>query len=279
VTALLDRVPGLGTAARRLRGRWRRVRVGRNLTRLVGTRHARSRTRIELDITWACNLRCANCNRSCTQAPTGEGMTLDQVRRFVDESIARGKRWERIRVLGGEPTLHPELDAILAELLRYRAHTGGVTLVEIATHGHGERVRAVLARLPPEVRVDDSGKTEVQPAFDAFNVAPADLPSYASADFRNGCAVTETCGIGLGPYGYYPCAVAAGIDRVVGLGLGRTALPLDADDLHAELAAFCRLCGHFRREHAAPVTEATRSPTWERAYARWRVARPRAPRY
>ena len=52
----------------------------------IGPRYRRSRTRVELDITWACNLRCFNCNRSCEQAPTGESMTLDQIRRFVDES-------------------------------------------------------------------------------------------------------------------------------------------------------------------------------------------------
>jgi hypothetical protein len=263
---------------RRWIGRVRHLRVGRLVTRVLGPRFRRSRRRIELDITWACNLRCVNCNRSCEQAPTGISMTREQVARFVDESLARGQRWERIRVLGGEPTLHPDLDGILAELARYREIVPDA-VVEIATHGHGDRVRAVLAALPAWVRVDDSGKVDASPAFDTFNVAPVDVPSYRGADFRNGCVVTEVCGIGLGPHGYYPCAVAGGIDRVVGFGLGRPSLPAADDDLHDQLAAFCRLCGHFKREHAAPVTVSVKSPAWTSAYARWSARPPRLTRY
>lgn len=266
-------------AALRARGRLRRARVGRVATAVAGPAYARSRDRIELDITWACNLRCFNCNRSCEQAPTGEQMTVDQVRRFVDESLARGKRWQRIRVLGGEPTLHPELRAILAELLRYRAESRADVVIELASHGHGDRVQAALAALPPGVTVDNSAKTSAEPPFDTFNVAPIDLPSYAGADFRNGCAVTEVCGIGLTPYGYYPCAVAGGIDRIFGLDRGRKQLPNDADDLHAELDAFCRLCGHFKREHGPPVTRPVRSATWDEAYVRWAADKPAPTRY
>jgi hypothetical protein len=242
------------------------------VTRVLGPRYRRSRNRIEIDITWACNLRCHNCNRSCAQAPTGESLTLADVVRFVDQSLAAGKRWERIRVLGGEPTLHPEFLDILHELLRYRATVPDVR-IEVATHGHGDRVRAVLARLPPGVSVDDSAKDTVEQPFATFNVAPVDVPSYAGADYRNGCPVPSTCGIGLTPRGYYACAVAGGIDRVFELGNGRDHLPADGDDLTDQLDAFCRLCGHFKRELEEPVTAPVQSDTWRRAYTRWAAAR------
>jgi hypothetical protein len=251
-----------------LRRGWRRVRTSRALTALLGPRHRRSRSRIELDITWACDLRCHNCNRSCSQAPTGEGMSAAQVRAFVDQSLARGQRWERIRILGGEPTLHPELDAILAELARYRAACPQ-TRVELATHGHGERVRAVLARLPAWVAVDDSHKVDRAPAFEPFNDAPVDRG--VRSDFRNGCPVTEVCGVGLGPRGYYACAVAGAIDRVVGYGAGRPTLPDPEDEMVDQLDSFCRLCGHFDGAGRPRVTGPTMSPTWERAYAQWRA--------
>lgn len=251
------------------RGRLRRVRVGRTATSVLGPRYRRSRTRVELDITWACNLRCFNCNRSCEQAPTGESMTLEQVRRFVDESLAAGQRWERIRVLGGEPTLHPAFQEILLELLRYREQVPDV-VIEVATHGGGDRVQAALARIPPGVQVEDTRKQGPEQPFSTFNVAPIDRPEYDSADFTNGCAVTEVCGVGLTPYGYYPCAVAGGIDRIMGYDLGRKQLPAPDDDQADQLAAFCRVCGHFKREHEAPVTSPVQSPTWAEAYARWR---------
>jgi len=37
---------------------------------------------INLEITSACNLRCFACNQYCDSAPTGERMTLAQVRRL-----------------------------------------------------------------------------------------------------------------------------------------------------------------------------------------------------
>ncbi|MEQ1564764.1 MAG: radical SAM protein [Myxococcota bacterium] len=256
----------------RVRTRWRRWRVGPLATRALGPRFRRSRDRIELDITWACNLRCFNCNRSCEQAPTGEHMTVAQVRRFVDDSLRAGRRWARIRVLGGEPTLHPELGAILTELDRYRAAVPSVE-VQLATHGHGERVQAAVAALPGWVVVDDSHKDGPEPLFDTFNVAPIDVAGWRDADFANGCPVTETCGIGLGPRGYYPCAVAGAIDRVVGADAARPELPDPSDDLFDQLDQFCRMCGHFKRGDGGAVRGPVTSASWDVAYARWRAGR------
>lgn len=262
---------------RALRGRWRRWRVDRRVTAWLGPRYRRSRTRIELDITWACNLRCFHCNRSCEQAPTGEQMSAAQVRAFVDESLAAGQRWERIRILGGEPTLHPGLPQILGELLRYRASVPEVVL-ELVTHGHGERTRAALAALPAGITVENTHKDGPDQPFEAFNLAPIDDAGYAGADYANGCVIPEVCGVGLGPYGYYPCAVAAGIDRVLGKDLGRPHLPGPDDTMEDQLRALCAMCGHFRRE--APGGEALgKSPSWEAAYAAWRERRPRLTRY
>lgn len=268
----------LRTALAPLRARWRRWRVDRAVTAVLGPRHARSRDRIELDVTWACNLRCTQCNRSCAQAPTGEQMSAAQVEAFVDASLARGTRWARIRVLGGEPTLHPELDAILAALLRYRASVPEV-VIELVTHGWGERTRAVLGRLPPGITVENTHKTSPDQPFEAFNDAPRDDPRFARADWRNGCPIPAACGIGLGPYGYYPCAVAAGIDRVLGKDLGRKDLPAPEDTMEDQLRALCGWCGHFRRAEATGAPPAGPSPSWEAAYAAWRARRPTLTRY
>lgn len=257
----------------RLRALVRRLRVDPRVTRVLGHRHRRSRELVELDITWACNLRCFQCNRSCEQAPTGEQMSVEQVRRFVDESLAAGQRWVRIRILGGEPTLHPRLDAILTELLRYREAVPEVRL-ELVTHGHGERTRAVLAGLPPGIEVENTGKEGPEQPFEAFNAAPMDDPRWAGADFASGCVIPEVCGVGLGSYGWYPCAVAAGIDRVIGLDVGRPSLPGPADTMEDQLRLLCRWCGHFQRDRRP-----ARSESWERAYAAWRERRPRLTRY
>lgn len=262
-----------------LRALWRRARVQRGLTRLLGPQYSRSRDRIEIDITYACNLRCLNCNRSVRQAPEDLHMPLATLRSFVDESIRRGKCWARIRVLGGEPTLHPEFSEVVEELRRYRRWHPACR-VEVVTNGHGAEVAWRLEQLGDDIWIENSRKAgPLQPAFRPFNLAPVDDASYARAAYENGCAIAVDCGMGLTPGGYYPCAVAGGIDRIAGEGLGRRRLPGDEDDMADVLGRLCRLCGRFRDGHyvprnlRTPLLEEQVSPTWERLYRAWHLRR------
>jgi hypothetical protein len=261
---------GLVRAISEVRSRPRTWRLGRLPTRLLGPRWKRSLDSVDIDITYACNLRCNNCNRSCSQAPTAEHMSLGQVAYFLAESRARGIRWARINLVGGEPTCHPEFLDIVGLVLRHCDEFSPATAVEVFTNGCGEQTKRMLNRLPARVRVDDSAKTgSAQPGHVAFNVAPVDLSRFARTDFANGCWVLQDCGLGVGPYGYYPCGVASGIDRIFGFDLGRKVLPEPGDTMDKELRVFCPLCGQF----AAPTRGAggpVASPTWAGAYERWR---------
>lgn len=262
-----------------VRAAWRSFRISHWVTRLLGPQYRRSRDLLELDITYACNLHCYNCNRSVRQAPEAMHLPTEKLRAWVDEWIARGKRWKRIRVLGGEPTLHPQFRQAMAELLRYRAWSPQ-TLLEVVTNGHGPEVQARLEELPGDLWVENSRKQGVvQPGFAPFNLAPVDDPEFQNADFANACAIASECGMGLTPTGYYPCALAGGIDRISGDGLGVQSLPDDQDDMLPLAARFCRLCGRFRDGHYIPLqllpalTEETMSPAWAALYARWRQRR------
>jgi hypothetical protein len=207
-------------------------------------------------------------------------MTPQQIEHFVKESVAAGIRWERIRLLGGEPTLHPEFQEILGHLLRYRQHFSPTTTIEITTNGYGQKVRAVLRTVSADIRIDNTQKQrDVQPAFATFNVAPKDLKSYSSSDYRNACRISHQCGIGLTPYGYYPCAVAGGIDRILGSDCGRKDLPKDTDGMYDLLEKFCSQCGHFKRTREPNVVVPLMSPTWQKAYERFRQCRPKLSRY
>ncbi|NTX08789.1 MULTISPECIES: radical SAM protein [Myxococcus] len=230
---------------------------------------------IEIDITYLCNLSCFNCNRSVRQAPEALHLPLDGVTAFVEQSLARGKRWRRIRVLGGEPTLHPAFFAIIEELRRYR-RSNPECIIEVVTNGHEEAVRSRLARLPADIWVENSAKTsDVQPTFGPFNLAPVDDPAYRHADFRNGCAIMRDCGMGLTPLGYFPCAVAGGVTRITGEGGGRTELPTDDDEMEDLIERNCRLCGRFRDGHYVPTNirptmlEERMSPSWIALYRDW----------
>jgi hypothetical protein len=255
-------------------------RVTRPATRLLGPQYLRARRLIEIDITYACNLNCYNCNRSCEQAPTGEHMTVQQIEAFLKESTSRGLHWERIRLLGGEPTVHKHFFEILDLVRAYKRDFSPETMIEVITNGHGDKVNAAIEKIPSDVVISNTSKeTKVQPTFGSFNVAPKDRTEYALADFSNGCWIIKNCGMGLGPSGYYPCAVAGGIDRIFGWDLGRKTLPADDDDMHDLLEKFCQHCGHFKRRLEPTLDGPLMSPTWREAYERYRRRRPKLTKY
>ena len=247
--------------------------MGRRWLRRAGHRYLPNLERIEIDITWECQVRCMNCDRSCRQAPTDERMTVEQIAAFVEQSVSAGKRWERITILGGEPTLHPDLDQILDLLLAFRETYSPPTALILASNGHGERTQQILENLPGGIQVRVTAKhSPHQPTFEPFNIAPIDIPELRGAQFSDGCWISTDCGIGLGPRGYYPCGVAGGIDRVFGLDVGLQAVPTEAAELATAMDACCRHCGHFLRGEFVGKSDRPRlnaeyiSPTWLRVY-------------
>lgn len=238
------------------------------MVRLLGRQFHRSRKSIEIDITYKCNLKCVNCNRSCTQWPSSAELPVEKVEAFVRQSIEKNMKWERIRILGGEPTLHSRLFDILELLTDYRAYHNPEVRLVLCTNLYGNKVKTILNRLPPEITIKSTVKTSAVNLFRPFNVAPVDTAYNRFSDYACGCRIIEDCGLGLTPSGYYVCAVAGGIDRIFGFGAGRNTLPADDDEMIDQMKRFCRLCGHFG--FALPVKSERISPAWQRAYQKRR---------
>jgi hypothetical protein len=249
------------------------VRVQRPVSALAGPMWERSRHYIEIDITYTCNLNCFNCNRSCGHAPTDEHVSLNQIRRFLEESITQNRQWKRIRLLGGEPTLHPQFLEILDEIYTYKDTHCPNLRIEVTTNGLGKRVNAMLARLRQDVFVNNTAKKSRVQLFNPFNLAPKDFLRYRLADFSCGCWGPEVCGFTLSPYGYFCCGSGAAIARVFGLDIGRPFLPPDLDSLRDQMQVLCSYCGHFisiRRRRVKDIM----SPTWRQGYDAFKAAKP-----
>ncbi len=241
--------------------------------------------KIEIDITYECNLKCINCNRSSTQAPIKEGMSLELIQAFVRESIELGKKWELINILGGEPTIHRDFLAIVEEILNnYVISFSPETILQVTSNGYGELVQERLRQLPhhPQLIIDYASfkDDKVVAYFSPFNDAPIDHPEINQHEYHKGCWVTSYCGIGLNQLGYYPCGVAGGIDRIFELNLGVKSLK-DVDESIANLLdTFCRYCGNFSsyavnqgnfipRNEKAALTKPVMSETWKHQYRKY----------
>jgi Radical SAM superfamily/4Fe-4S single cluster domain len=241
------------------------------ITRIFGPRFTRSRTTIEIDITYRCQLGCFNCNQSLGQgqAPSNEEMTVEQIKKFVQESQNNQVKWKRIHVLGGEPTLHPHFLEILSVLLEYKQNYSPDTSIEVVSNGYGERTNEILKKVPNQITVNNTLKKSKEQFFKPFNKAPKDSIFHKYTDYSNGCYVTQKCGTGLTPYGYYPCTVAGGIDRIFGFDKGRKVLPSQEDSMIDLLQTFCQLCGMFKC-NTIGSNDTVLSSTWNLAYKEYK---------
>jgi glycosyltransferase involved in cell wall biosynthesis len=238
--------------------------------------------KIEIDITYECNLKCFNCSRSCTQAPTHESMSLFQIQQFLTESVELNKQWELINILGGEPTLHPDFMEIVRVILQdYIISHSPTTILQITSNGYSEQTQQILAALPQSenIMLDAASFKESRQIlyFTPFNLAPIDDDRFKNADFSKGCWVIAYCGIGLNKYGYYVCSAAGGIDRIFGFNQGIKKLSQVNESIKAQLNQFCRYCGNFSdyahnqgdfipRCEKAALTKPILSHIWQKQY-------------
>lgn len=256
----------------------RPIRTKKWVTKILGKQYKRSRQFIQLDITYDCTLKCLNCNRSCGQAQSNDHLTLEQIEKFIKESKENNIKWEVIDILGGEPTIHSQILEIINLLLKYKKEFSKKTLIQLYTNGHGEKVVEVLKKIPDNIHVINSAKdTSVHTFFQSFNVIATDNPKFKNIDYSNGCRVISVCGLGLTPYGYYPCAVAGGIDRVFGFNLGRKKMPQKDDLMLDLLERFCPLCGHFKSCRMKLGEKP--SNVWVDAYRRYKDKQPILDKY
>jgi glycosyltransferase involved in cell wall biosynthesis len=244
--------------------------------------------KIEIDITYDCNLKCFNCNRSCTQAPTKESMSLFQIQQFLNESIQLKKQWELINILGGEPTLHPDFLKIVNLILEeYIIPYSSTTILQITSNGYSDQTQSILAALPKSENIvlDAASFKESRKVlyFTPFNLAPIDDEKFKNADFSKGCWVTSYCGIGLNNYGYYACSAAGGIDRIFNFNQSVKKLSEVNASIKEQLNLLCRYCGNFSdyahnkgefipRCEKDVLTKPILSESWKKQYKRYNQA-------
>jgi len=213
---------------------------------------------LEMDITYACNLRCKNCNRMCRQKPAPTAfISLEAVQRLKDSGIPV----RRLGIVGGEPLLHPRLRDIIRLSTSFAKH------VDLVTNGTIPFDRVELGLRPEDGVLNSNKGTDYTGAFEPINRAPKDFVDEPPEFYRKQCEITTRCGRGLTPYGtYYICPVAGAIDRCFGYNLGlatpQELLMQHNQDLQAEV--FCALCGHFGVRYLGfPwTTEEAISPSW-----------------
>jgi len=235
---------------------------------------------VEIEICSHCDCKCWGCDRFINTCPTSP-MTVPQVRQFVQESLDLDWEWERIHILGGEPTLHTEFREIVQVLLQYKERFPHV-LLRVISNGYGKLFghRDWLAERGVEVSVE-AKKPGTMPAwFVNTRMAPVDENPALIPVPPCGIFGVKGCGLGLTRHGFFLCGAGASIARVLGKDIGVMRLEdVTYAAMKEQAKAICHLCGHWNPPENWPgpkvgskkmnETGNIMSPFWDAALKDW----------
>jgi hypothetical protein len=159
-------------------------------------------------------------------SPKPIDLSLDNLEKFVENNI-----WKYVRLLGGEPLLHPRIDNVFDIIKKCNS--------SISVHTNG----TINKIIPDWINIVSSNKTiNVQPRFQTFNVAPIDVG--ITQGFEKGCFIPKQCGMSFSVDGlYYCCGAGATVAREFNLNIGCK----DYNEVASQMFDIvCRLCGHFK---------------------------------
>lgn len=227
--------------------------------------------RLELNLTLACNHACPACNRLCDRFPKRTAhMDVKQIHRMIAQcrsaQLTGLATVKRLKVVGGEPLLHPDYPEIHA-LLCTAANEGVFQSVKIQSNG----LLPLPKGLATSPRVGFSGKS-----FRKRGHLPIWAPEDKGAESAPGCMMIRRCGASLDAFGWLPCSAAIAIVGVFGLEyLYRDELPIGPWGLD-ELCRHCACSApmEWQEEHTKLFTDMDdehRSPskTWAEAMDGW----------
>lgn len=218
--------------------------------------------KIEIDVTESCNLSCKSCVRGCDHFKSSKMISLEAIQKFVDESIELNYNWTRIGIMGGEPTVHPQLHEILNILHEYHIFN--------PTCHFWTRSNCIIP-------FDCPGWVEFQENKDhsyhhAFYVSPIDV-GYPM-DKRT-CHVLYDCGLMYSVNGYLPCCNSNVHIRALRLVDGVQSLRNVTYESMMQLCKlYCKHCGWYMMDdfcngHLLTYPDTYMSETWVDAKKRY----------
>jgi molybdenum cofactor biosynthesis enzyme MoaA len=140
--------------------------------------------KMRMIVTGECNLGCFYCHNE-GQAKEDSYVSLDDVRRLTDALRRRNVETDEITVSGGEPLLHPDIEAIVASA---REVTPQVTLVS-----NGLLASPQLLR-----RLADRGLRKFRLGIDSLQPAkPRPSPGYLAVPFDVTASLSSAADAGL----------------------------------------------------------------------------------
>lgn len=202
---------------------------------------------LELQILLNCNWSCHACDQHSNMPALPfvrrATMSMRQIGHFCREMQQANAYLGRIRIMGGEATIHPRFGDIVALLHDQLVRTNHVGGLEVITNGsHPEKIEPVKPLL---IKVRVSGE-EAKEKHHVANLAAT--PNSLGYQGKM-CNAPWHCGFSLNHYGYFPCSAGAGIARMRDW-MRWQRLELPTEGVHKtwpDLQELCNFCYHGLR--------------------------------
>lgn len=156
--------------------------------------------------TYRCNMKCDMCNRGIDKFPWQKSdLTVEDVKEAGEMLIATGLKVNKVRITGGEPTLHPQLKEI-CDVVRDVWQIQRMTAVLTNGSTKESRPRKIWARYKADV---------VEKMHRPYSISPADLGLRGDYGTKFPCEQQTGCGRLFDGFGFSFCVLAGSIGRML----------------------------------------------------------------
>lgn len=180
-----------------------------------------------INVTYRCNWSCRHCLQLCDvwKQPCSD-VTPEQVDQFVEQAAALPLYF--VRISGGEPTLHPEFEAILDYVDEKLVRNGPARYGGVDTNTPDGTIK-----LPPHwTQISFPNKAR----HNAHLISPHEL-GIRSEDCGKFCRIQNRCGLGFDFRGWSFCLIAPNLEGILGIERQPAAGPVL--ELDAETCKHC----------------------------------------
>lgn len=159
--------------------------------------------------TYRCNLSCYNCNRHINLFKWQESEnSVDLIRRAGEMVRAAGMEVHKVRLTGGEPTLHPDFVEIVQTV---RKVWNPEQRIVVMTNGTNQP-RPSLFRSFARYSHSSNGPKKAEEHV-SYLVSPTDLGMTPELGVSHDCFIQKGCGRLFDAFGFSFCILAGAMGR------------------------------------------------------------------
>ena len=197
---------------------------------------------VQIEITNACPLNCANCTRFCRHVKKNYFMSFDQFKEAVDSMLGFPKM---TGVMGGEPLLHPDF-VKMCEYLHEKIPPRQCGLWTCLPPGK-EHYREAICETFGNIFINDHTRNDIM--HHPFLVSAAEIESLSEEVkwvLIDQCYFQYSWSASINPHGAFFCEIAASLSMLLG-GDGWKVEPgwwwKTPKDYREQVEKWCMLCG------------------------------------